>query len=95
VRAIVAVAISATLAGCAASKPMGWARIDGTALTSQFEVDKTVCNGEVAKADLGTPPTDSVGRAYRQGQALAQVRQGCMAQHGYMLIELEPQSPKP
>jgi len=75
-------AITIALAGCATQPPMRWVRPDGNTFTpEQFEVDRTICRGEMQKANLASNAEAGLGR----GRAVADVYPGCMAQRGYML----------
>ena len=71
------------LAGCASQVPI-YGRLDGQritgnpALTQRFETDKTICGGEMAKADVVSNAPAS--RRFAEGDA---IMAGCMAQRGY------------
>jgi hypothetical protein len=90
------------LAGCA--QHMLYLRADGVApgsdpvLNQQFEMDRTVCNGDMQKANLsgvtfaGGGLAGAVAAANR-GEAAGQVGQGCMAEKGYVLVR-EDQAPQ-
>jgi len=60
-------------------------RIDGQiikgnpALERQLEIDNTICQGQVAKADSA-----SAAPALRRSQAAADIFAGCMAERGYL-----------
>jgi hypothetical protein len=82
---------------------MGYLRIDGkemigdAKLSTDFATDKTVCLGEMSKANMGgtVVPTGNVfidagNSVQRQGDA-NNVMLGCMAQHGYKLVALKTQ----
>ena len=45
----------------------------------QFEVDKVICNGEAAKANLS-----QTANAVMTGTSIQLVYEGCMAQKGYI-----------
>lgn len=94
-------AFALCLAGCAAQTQMVWSKGDGPPPTpTQFELDKVACEGEVQRANLGA------GNAYCRGIAgcavtgivrgvqLADVRKGCMAAKGYLLVP-DPNAPAP
>ena len=49
----------------------------------EYEVDRTICQGEVAKADSASAP------APRRFQAADDIFAGCMAQHGYVNVSRE------
>lgn len=85
----VAVLLAAlTLGGCA--QRMVYLVADGRApgtdpvLNQQFEMDRTVCQGELQKANLSGSLRDwsSISR----GAAVNQVGQGCMAEKGYVSV---------
>lgn len=79
-----------SLVGCAAAPPSKWVRLDGNPATDQqFEIDSTICRGEMQKARLTAQPTDSVVAAYQRGKAEREVFAGCMAGHGYVLRPAE------
>jgi hypothetical protein len=89
-------ALVLALAGCAASPPIVFARVDGKpldtpAMQQDLAVSKTVCNGEMAKADMGGTVIPMGGLAglaqtmQRQEEAKT-VGIGCMAQHGYVVV---------
>lgn len=74
-----------------------WVRTDGQstrdtpALASQFEVDRTICEGEMQKANLSGAQycrglADCIVSGAARGDAMATVGKGCMAQHGYILM---------
>ncbi len=91
------VLVSATaLSGCA--KDMAYIRIDGQraktdpVLAQQFEIDRTICSGEMQKANVSGVTFSGGGVAglaaqVERQQAVGQVAQGCMAQKGYVLVE--------
>lgn len=85
------------LAGCAQQPKVVWLRTDGQltrnnpALATQFEVDKTVCEGETQKANLSGAQFcrgfgDCLAQSIERNQGMATVARGCMAQRGYMLV---------
>jgi hypothetical protein len=85
------------LIGCAQQVKQVWLRNDGQLMASnpvlaqQFEVDKTICLGDVQKANMGTVSfcRGIVGCAVEAGvrsQQATDVGKGCMAQHGYMMV---------
>jgi hypothetical protein len=88
------------LAGCATQPTMTWIRADGqrsannAVLHQQFEMDKTVCQGEMQKANLsgvtfaGGGIAGAVAAANRN-DAVGQVARGCMAEKGYVLVAEE------
>jgi hypothetical protein len=64
---------------------MTWVRVDGKPPTVEFEVDNVICRGEMQKAGLTAPAPQGAASAYRQGQAVGEVYNGCMAGRGWML----------
>lgn len=87
-----AIATVLLLGACAYQQsPPRWVRTDGKpiggdqALELQFEVDTTVCRGETQKANLTGFPAGGIVSSYRRGEAVGEVFNGCMAQHGYVL----------
>lgn len=81
---------------------MIWLRTDGQSqvgnphLLQQHEIDKTICMGEAQKSAVGAPMVYSNGSFVsevnasmvrsQQGNAVADVAKGCMAQRGYLLV---------
>lgn len=66
-------------------------------LQQQFELDKTICTGEVQKSAVGAPIIYYQGLAgaisasmiqSQQGRAMVDIMKGCMAQKGYVLVPL-------
>jgi hypothetical protein len=60
-------------------------------LHQQFEMDRTVCNGETQKADLSGVTFTGGGlagalAAVQRSEEAGQVGQGCMASKGYVLV---------
>jgi hypothetical protein len=85
---VAVIACALALAACTtAANDMVWGRLDGRlisqdpALKQQFDVDFTVCRGEVAKADAAA---NDVPLSRRQHIA-DDVEAGCMAAKGYSL----------
>jgi hypothetical protein len=88
-------ALVIVLSGCASAPKMAWVRTDGQSLKTdpvlvqQFEIDRTICQGELQKANLSGVVIDD-GDVYsavaRQNRSIAasQVRSGCMAEKGYI-----------
>jgi hypothetical protein len=73
---------------------MVWVRTDGQritgdpVLTQQVQVDLTICQGELQRANLSGVTVSGGGMAgiaaaIERGEAAKQVGQGCMAQKGY------------
>lgn len=99
--------IAATLvSGCQTTPTdsMIFVRTDGRRLAEdpsfgpQFELDKTICIGEVQKSAVGAPIIYYQGLAgainasmiqSQQGRAMLDIMKGCMASKGYVLV---PQS---
>jgi hypothetical protein len=86
------------LCGCATEKT--WIRADGQraggdpVLAQQFEMDRTICTGEMQKANVSGVTFSGGGMAglaaqIERQQAVGQVAEGCMAQKGYLLVEKE------
>jgi hypothetical protein len=106
-KSIVAAVAVLTLAGCQTTSPLenyifvrtdGQRLADNPALGSQFELDKTMCLGEVQKSAVGAPIIYYQGLAGainasmiqdQQQAALIDILRGCMAAKGYVLV---PQS---
>jgi hypothetical protein len=66
-------------------------------LQQQFEMDRTICQGDMQKANLSGVTLSGGGlaglaAAADRGQAAGQVAQGCMAERGYVLVR-EDQAP--
>lgn len=87
-----------TLSGCA--KEMAYVRLDGQrsstdpVLHQQFEVDRTICSGEMQKANVSGVTYTGGGFAglaaqIERSNAVGQVAEGCMAQRGYLLVPKE------
>lgn len=95
-RSVVALAVAAlTLSGCAT--PSVYLLADGRApgsdpvLNQQFEMDRTICNGDMQKANLSGVTVSGGGFAgvaatVERNQAASQVGVGCMASKGYVLV---------
>jgi hypothetical protein len=80
-RKLVVLALALGLAGCATAPPRQWARIDGHPIDpAQFQVDRTICLGEMQKANLSS----TAEHGYARGRAVVDVLDGCMAQRGYL-----------
>lgn len=78
-RCVLLAAVSLVATSCTTLTPQQiWMRTDGQkmtgnpALTHQYEIDRTICRGEVARA-----PASGGGES---------VFQGCMARQGYLLV---------
>jgi hypothetical protein len=76
---------------------MLYLRADGVApgsdpvLNQQFEMDRTVCNGDRQRASLSGVTFagggwGAVAAQANRNQAAGQVAQGCMAEKGYVLV---------
>jgi hypothetical protein len=92
---ILAAAGAMFLSGCA--QKMAYVRIDGQraatdpVLAQQFEVDRTICSGEMQKANVSGVTFSGGGLAGIAAQverqnAVGQVAQGCMASRGYLSV---------
>lgn len=92
-----AVAALAFVCACAPQIKNTWIRADGQrgmgnpALAQQFEMDKTICEGEMQKANLAGSAAcyglaNCVGVAVARDQSMGVVGKGCMAQRGYVLV---------
>jgi len=97
-------AMSLALAACQTTsldERYYWVRTDGQRvsgepkLQTQFEVDRTVCLGEVQKSATGAPIIYYQGLSgaitasmmqIPQQQALVDIMKGCMAGRGYLLV---------
>lgn len=82
-----ALLVSVGLTGCAKSVYLladGRMPASDPVLNQQFEMDRTVCQGELQKANLSGSLRDwgVISRA----NAVGQVGQGCMAEKGYVLV---------
>jgi hypothetical protein len=92
---LLATSVSVALTGCATRTV--YLLADGRApgsdpvLNQQFEMDRTVCNGDMQKANLSGVTFTGGGlagavAAANRGEAASQVGQGCMAERGYVLV---------
>jgi hypothetical protein len=79
---------------------MVWLRADGVApgadpvLNQQFEMDRTICNGDMQKANLSGVTFAGgglvgVAAANNRNAAMGQVGQGCMAEKGYVIVRVD------
>lgn len=93
---IVTLAIAGAMIGCQTTQS-AWVRVDGASgakAARQLEIDKMVCEGEVAKANVSGYQAcfglgDCMGAAIVRGMDLKNtVRQGCMASRGYVLRQV-------
>jgi hypothetical protein len=86
------------LSGCA--REMVYLRIDGQrgstdpVLAQQFEIDRTICQGEMQRANVSGVTFTGGGiagavAAAERSNAVGQVAQGCMAQKGYVAVPKE------
>jgi len=100
------VAVVCLLAGCQTTTQTTnathvWARTDGQiitgnpALTAQFDLDRTICEGEMQKAAVGMEPIYYRGLLGalsaqvildQRAAGLLAIAKGCMAQRGYVLV---------
>ena len=98
-RIVVVVACALVLASCAVKPEVKMVNIrtDGQsirgnpALIQQFEIDKSICEGEMSKANLGGTQfcrgiIDCAVQSEQRGQGVTVVGRGCMAQRGYILV---------
>jgi hypothetical protein len=96
----ITMALAVLLAGCAAQPKPVFIRLDGQSiagnpvLAQQFEIDKTICEGDTQKANMagvnlcrGT--VDCLYAGIERNNQMLSVAKGCMAQHGYMLVAEE------
>jgi hypothetical protein len=85
------------LAGCTQTAANKWVRTDGqsvfasTTLTQQFEIDRTICNGEIERARMAGPivggtMADRISAGIEQDRSAMIIARGCMAQRGYVLV---------
>jgi hypothetical protein len=95
---IAAVALTAALTGCQTTTDVfvrtdGQRAKDNPVLASQFEVDRTVCEGEAQKAGLTGSNVCFGDNCFWQQMARNEgkvgVMKGCMAQKGYLLVPAE------
>jgi starvation-inducible outer membrane lipoprotein len=97
VRLAALVAAVAAVSACATIPPgAGYIHNDGSpivgdAQTAQFQTDRTICLGEMSKANLGgtvvstdNPFIDAANDVQRERDA-GNVMAGCMAQRGYKI----------
>jgi hypothetical protein len=91
------VALCAALGGCAAAPQMVWVRIDGQdiranpVLLQTAEIDRTVCLGELQKANVSGVTLTNGGlagavAAAERSNAVGQIGVGCMAGKGYVQV---------
>jgi hypothetical protein len=82
---LVALLGCAIIGGCVTAEAPVYLRTDGKRVADhpdirrQFDIDRTICEGEAAKADASPAPL------FRRQQAWDAMFNGCMAQRGYML----------
>ena len=88
--------VALALAGCAPH--MIYLRADGInpvgdpVVNQQFEMDRTICQGDMQKANVSGVAITGGGipgvvAAANRSNAVAQVGQGCMAEKGYVLVK--------
>jgi len=104
-----AAALAAALAGCQTTpdEKFVFVRVDGKRLAenpsygTKFELDRSVCVGDVQKSAVGAPPIYYQGLsgaisasiiANRQQSALLDIFRGCMVSKGYAMVP-ESQAP--
>ena len=94
-RALIAGATAASLVGCAAPTTNAYyAQANGSPITNHaaFMRDRTICLGEMGKAELsGSSGSrgDEISNAIqdlKRDEAAGNVMAGCMAQKGYRLM---------
>jgi len=61
-------------------------------LNQQFQLDSTICQGELQKANLSGSLRDWDG--FMRGEAVDQVGQGCMAEKGYVMVPADQAAAK-
>jgi hypothetical protein len=99
------VCVLATLALTACAPHMIYLRADGVppasdvVLNQQFEMDRTICQGDLQKANVSGVTLAGGGlvgavAAANRSVAVSQVGQGCMAEKGYVLVKEEDASSK-
>lgn len=104
-RAIGAAALCVVLGACAAAPKLTWVRADGQdvrtnpVLMQQAEMDRTVCGGEVQRANLSGVTFAGGGlagaiAANERANAAGQVGTGCMASKGYVQTTEEQREAK-
>ncbi len=95
-RIVFVLPVALALAGCASH--MIYLRADGISpasdpvLNQQFEMDRTICQGDMQKANVSGVTFTGGGvagviAANNRNQAVGQVGQGCMAEKGYVLVK--------
>lgn len=102
-RRVALVLAAITLSGCATKTIylLADGRAPGTdpVLNQQFEMDRTVCQGELQKANLsgvtfGGGGWAGVAAQANRNAAAGQVGQGCMAEKGYVLVKEDEMAAK-
>lgn len=97
-KALVVCAVAILMGACVPQKVMNFSRLDNRidlAANAQYEQDKVICLGEVAKAQAVAAPIymgQGLAGAMEAGmlegqrnQALRGIMVGCMAQRGYRM----------
>jgi hypothetical protein len=88
--------VSVGLTGCASKSVFlladGRLPASDPVLNQQFQMDRTVCQGELQKANLSGSLRD--WGAVSRGTAVSQVGQGCMAEEGYVMVPEDQVSAK-
>lgn len=95
-RTVALLCVAVALTACAAPQTI-YLRADGQDIASdpllrqQLDMDQTICQGEQQKASLGAKNLtgqgwDQVVAAANRSDAAVQVRQGCMAEKGYVAV---------
>lgn len=81
---IMTVALSASLAGCAAA-PSSWSRPDGaTVAPAQLQLDETACRGAVETAAIQGQARSTLNSPFGADKQDITAYTGCMAQRGYL-----------
>jgi hypothetical protein len=88
------------VSSCATAPPMLWLRTDGQStadnpiLQQQFLVDRTICIGEMQKANVSgvvvaNGSLAGAVAAQNRANAVDDVLRGCMAEKGYVLVQAD------
>lgn len=102
-RIVMGVLLALVLTGCASPSVYlladGRTPADDPVLNQQFEMDRTVCTGEMQKANVAGVTFTGGGiagamAAAERNNAVGQVGQGCMAEKGYVLVPKDQMAAK-
>jgi hypothetical protein len=97
---LLALLLCGALAACAQQPKVAWLRVDGQratgnpVLAQQFEMDRTMCMGQMQRANLSGVAVyqggiyGAIARQERD-QAVGDVATGCMAEKGYVKVPEE------